>query len=296
MSEILRVYSDGSGLNSVAALVLQAMGKIHFDVFVFANVGEDSESKTSLAYRREHLEPFAAKHGIKLVETWRTINGVRVTLKEYTLAEDNKSIPIPVVFPGAGYGRRSCTRDWKVRVVQRWIRDHGGAARAIVGIGYTIHEGRRMAKKFPDWHEYEMTLGDDGKWHAGDSLGYSQLYEFPLILQGMSRAKCAEVVAAAGLPPVPRSRCGWCPFKSRNEWIEQKRTNDPEYAESVEMERAVNEKYRRIHANNPKLKKSPWVGLHADGIRLEDVPDQLSLWDEFMDEDQAACGLNECGL
>lgn len=39
----LRVFSYGGGVQSTAALVLAAQGRIDFPAFVFANVGEDSE-------------------------------------------------------------------------------------------------------------------------------------------------------------------------------------------------------------------------------------------------------------
>lgn len=49
----LRVFSFGGGVQSTAALVLQAQGKIDFDMFVHANVGDDSEHPDTVAYMRD---------------------------------------------------------------------------------------------------------------------------------------------------------------------------------------------------------------------------------------------------
>jgi hypothetical protein len=291
----LRIFSDGIGLNSVTALVLQAQGLIHYDAFVFANVGEDSESEKSLRYRREIVEPFAEEHNITLVERWRLIRGERVTLKEATLA-DNRSIPIPIVFPGKGFGNRTCTEMWKAEVVNRYITREAKTSQCVIGIGYTIDEGARVFKKIPGWHEHNWSRETGGTWKQGKKLGYSRLYEFPLIDQRLNRSGCEQMIEAAGLPPVPPSRCKWCPFISRTEWIDEKRNDDPEYFEAIDFQNAVNEKYQRIRGTHPKA--SPFVAIHRDGIRLEDVPDQAGLWDRYMDTDESNCqsSIASCGL
>lgn len=283
----LRIFSDGIGLNSVTALVLQAQGVVHYDAFVFANVGEDSEDPASLKYRREVVEPFAEEHNITLIERWRLIREKRVTLKEATLA-DNRSIPIPIVFPGRGFGNRTCTQDWKINVVNRYITHEASASRAVIGIGYTIDEGARVFKKYPGWHDHNWVRKTGGVWKQGKALGYSRLYEFPLIEQRLNRSGCEAIIANAGLPPVPGSACYFCPFTLRGEWIEKKRTHDPTYPAAIDFQNAVNDKYQRIMGEHPKA--SPFVAIHRDGIRLEDVPDQKSMWESYMDTDEAGCG------
>ena len=51
----LRVFSYGGGVQSTAALVLAAQGKIDFPTFLFANVGDDSEHPATLRYVREEM-------------------------------------------------------------------------------------------------------------------------------------------------------------------------------------------------------------------------------------------------
>ncbi len=68
----LRTFSYGGGVQSTAALVLAAERRIDFPVFLFANVGDDSESPESLVYVHDVAMPFAAAHGIDLIELRRT--------------------------------------------------------------------------------------------------------------------------------------------------------------------------------------------------------------------------------
>lgn len=287
----LRIFSDGAGTNSVAALVLQAQGKINFDAFVFANVGEDSENPETLAYRKEYIEPFAAKHGIKLVERQKMYKGQLDTVYSATLSE-RSTIPIPVVFPGRGFGNRSCTQDFKVEVVNKYIRSETPATHTIIGIGFSAEERARVYKKYPYWHDRQWTRDKQGVWKpAKKTLGYWRMYEFPLVNLNLNRSVCEAIIAEAGLPPVPKSACWFCPFTGRAVWVERKQTNNPVLPRAIQFQNDVNKKYSRLHANNPKA--SDWVAIHRDGIPLEQIPDQASLWDLFADQDESC--QTECG-
>lgn len=67
----LRSVSYGGGVQSTALLVLAAQGRIDYPLFLFANVGADSEHPASLRYVREVAMPYAEAHGIELVELCR---------------------------------------------------------------------------------------------------------------------------------------------------------------------------------------------------------------------------------
>lgn len=289
----LRVYSDGAGTQSVAALVLQSQGKINFDVFVFANVGEDSENPATLKYRHEVVIPFAERHGIKLIERQKTRFGQPDTVYQATL-RDNKSIPIPIMFPDRGFGKRTCTEDHKVQVVQDYIKKETKATHAVMAIGFSADEQARIYKKYRGWHDRNWVRDKNNTWRANKTrLGFWRLYEFPLATLGLNRAACEVIIAAAGLPPVPPSACWFCPFLARSVHIERKAQNDPLHYQSIEFQNAVNEKYQRILGSHPKA--SPFVAIHRDGIRLEDVPNQRTLWDDYQDVDES-CTVGVCGL
>lgn len=67
----LRTFSYGGGVQSTAALVLAAQGKIDYRIFLFANVGDDSEHPATLRYVHEVATPFAKANGIELHELHR---------------------------------------------------------------------------------------------------------------------------------------------------------------------------------------------------------------------------------
>jgi len=90
----MKVFSFGGGVQSTAALILAAQGCIDYKVFLFANVGDDSENPDTLAYIRGMSEPYAARNGIELHEIARKTNS-RETLYQKTLRE-TRSIKIPV--------------------------------------------------------------------------------------------------------------------------------------------------------------------------------------------------------
>ena len=68
----MRIFSNGGGVQSSAALVLSAQGKIDFPIHLWSNVGDDSEHPASIKYVREVLMPYAAKHGIEFHELRKT--------------------------------------------------------------------------------------------------------------------------------------------------------------------------------------------------------------------------------
>ena len=67
----LRAVAYGGGVQSTALLVLAAQGQIDFPVFLFCNVGADSEDPATLTYVEDHAKPYAALHGIQLHELHR---------------------------------------------------------------------------------------------------------------------------------------------------------------------------------------------------------------------------------
>lgn len=293
-----RVFSSGWGTQSVAALVLQAQGKLPkpYDAFVFANVGEDSENPETLAYYKEHVIPFAAKHNIAIVERQKMWRGKPDTVYQATM-RDNRSIPVPIVFPDRGFGNRTCTRDFKILVVQKYLATEVSPKPTHVemGIGFTRDEVQRIYKKYPGWHNYAFARDKKGKWKRKMKIPYWQLYEYPLVSLGLTRMQCSQIVVDAGLPPPPKSACWFCMFTGRSVWIDRKRNKSPLFDKAIQFEIDVNKKYAAIRQGSPH--KSGFVAVHRDGMPLAKVPDQTSLWDTFMDQDEEDhCEVGVCDV
>lgn len=139
----LRAFSSGGGVQSTAALVLSAERKIDFPVHLFSNVGDDSEHPDTLVYVREHLMPYAERHGIEYHELHRRTRAGEVeTLYGRLVKEGSRSLPIPVRMSNGAPGTRSCTMDFKLRVIAKWHKEHGAteADPSVTGIGFSTDE------------------------------------------------------------------------------------------------------------------------------------------------------------
>jgi hypothetical protein len=212
-------------------LVLQALGKLHnpYDVFVFSNVGDDSENPDTIRYIETVTKPYAAKHGIEIVEVQKTTRGEPETLLAYCY-RTAKSVPIPMRAGGNGKpGSRSCTADFKISVVNKWIKQQG-FPRVTTGLGISMDEVHRM--RDTHWHDR----------YGKKKFGFWQRREYPLIELRLRRQDCQHIIAGAGLPLPPKSSCWFCPFHRPNEWIEMKRETPDLFIQAVELEKAMNAK------------------------------------------------------
>ncbi|MET8033252.1 phosphoadenosine phosphosulfate reductase [Streptomyces sp. NPDC005345] len=218
----MRVISFGGGVQSTALLVLAGQGRIDYSTFLFANVGDDSEHPSTLAYIRDVAVPYAAGAGLDLQQLHRRRrDGTTETLWQRLNRPDTRSIPIPVRMANGAPGRRSCTADFKIKVIGRWLREHGATAQdpATVGIGISLDEIHRANRRRKEPHEE---------------------IEYPLLDLGLRRADCEHIIEDAGLPVPPKSACFFCPFRTVEAWKQQRR-NEPElFAKSVQLEAILN--------------------------------------------------------
>ena len=121
----MRAFSNGGGVQSTAALVLSAQGKIDFSTHLFANVGDDSENPDTLAYVRDIAMPYAEEHNIEFHEVQRR---GKTLLQHIETAQ--RSIDIPMRFAHGRPGHRNCTSTYKIEVI------HKALARASMSQGW----------------------------------------------------------------------------------------------------------------------------------------------------------------
>lgn len=220
----MKVISYGGGVQSTALLVLAAQGQIDYSTFLFANVGDDSEHPATLAYIRDIAAPYATRFGIELHQLRRIRrDGTTETLMERLNRPDTRSIPIPVRMANGAPGRRSCTADFKIKVVGRWLREHGATpnAPAAVGIGISVDEIHRANRRRSEPHEQ---------------------VEYPLLDLGLRRDDCERIIEGAGLPVPPKSSCFFCPFRTVGAWRQQRREDPDLFARSIQLEQTVNKR------------------------------------------------------
>lgn len=264
----MKVISYGGGVQSTALLVLAARGEIDFRTFLFANVGDDSEHPTTLAYVREIAIPYAASAGLDVHELKRRRrDGATETLMQRLNRPDTRSIPIPVRMANGAPGRRNCTADFKIKVVGRWLREHGATAEApaAVGIGISLDEIHRANRRRREAHE---------------------VIEYPLLDLGLRRDDCERIIAEAGLPVPPKSSCFFCPFRTVGAWRHQRRHEPELFAQSVRLEETINRRRAALGRDD--------VYLTRYGIPLtQAIPDE-SPGEGEADEDDGACDSGWC--
>lgn len=264
----MRVVSYGGGVQSTALLVLAAQRRIDFPVFLLANVGDDSEHPATLRYVREVAAPYAEAHGIELHILDRVRrDGTTETLWGRLTREGSRSVGIPVRMSNGAPGTRSCTADFKIRVVNRWLRQNGATPDnpATVAIGISVDEIHRANNRRPE--------------------PYSQVV-YPLLDLRLRRTDCARVIREAGLPVPPKSSCFFCPFHRVSTWIDMRRDEPELFEKSVQLERHIN--VRRADLG----KDSVWLTDLA-GPLDKVIPDGVETL-PFADDGDSSCDSGWC--
>ena len=230
----LRTISYGGGVQSSALIVLATQGKLDeimggsITAALFANTGDDSEHPKTLTYVRQFMVPWAAERGIPVIELQKTrADGTKETLWGRATHPDKRSLPIPVRLSNGAPASRHCTVDFKIKVLQKWIKDHGATADepATVAVGISTDEYQRANNK------------SDAKFERR---------VFPLLELGLSRHDCASLIAEANVPIPPKSSCFFCPWHSRLTWAEMRRDEPELFERSAQLEDILHEKADRF--------------------------------------------------
>jgi len=266
----MRVFSNGGGVQSSAALVLSAQGKIDFPIHLWSNVGDDSEHPASIKYVREVLMPYAAEHGIEFHELHKVNRaGETVTLYSHVM-RDSRSIDVPVYMENGAPGNRNCTGTFKIAVIDKWLREHGvkKGEPAAVGIGISVDEIQRAGR--------------------GRETPYS-VREYPLLDLGLRRSDCLNIVADAGLPQPPKSSCFFCPFHRPQQWSEMRRDEPELFEKAAQMEDVL--QARRI-----KIGKDPvYLTNKNKPLREAIAAAQDGFWTTVVDDgDGESCDSGHC--
>jgi hypothetical protein len=235
----------------------QFLAIMDYPIFIHADVGEDSEDPEAVAYYNNVHRPYADTHGITLIDVRRTKrDGSQPTLLEH-IEGSNRSLPIPVRMANGAPGNRSCTADYKIIPVDKWLKQHGASAKtpACLALGISLDEATRMRT-------------------AVDSDNPHRLRDYPLIALRLSRDDCARIVAAAGLPPAPKSACWFCPFHRRKTWQEMHDKRPSLFTKSVGLERMLNA--RRV----PEGRDAVWLTPYNMPLDQVVMTSQADMFDD----------------
>lgn len=214
------ILNLGAGVQSTA-LYLMACESIEtgvvprFDYAVFADT------------KGEPAETYAHLKWLKTLNGPRIITVTRGSLRAQLLngqPGSTRSVSIPCYTKDQsdekeGKTRRQCTREYKIDVIERWIR------RTLLGMrpGQVVPKGIRVNQYFGISAD---EMGRSGKILKQFNKKRWAKAHFPLISLGWSRRGCKMFLAGRVPHEVKRSRCFYCPLQDDHEWADQ-RDNDP---------------------------------------------------------------------
>lgn len=306
----LRVFAYGGGVQSTAALVLAAQGRIGFRTFLIANVGDDSEDPETLQYVRHVAKPFAEFHGIELHELHRVKrDGTVETLYGRLTREGSRSLSIPVRMSNGAPGTRSCTADFKIKIIGRWLKAHGARppARcrpgviATVGVGISADEAHRVnARKAEPYEKLAYPLiGLPASEDTGLRLRRSDceqvIREMPLppstagqlraVFDDLPKVTKRDLVESGftRMPRPPKSACYFCPFHRPETWHDQRRDRPELFERSCGLEDLLNKRRDELGKDHVYLTR------FGQSLRAA-IPDGVDLLPMFSEGDDCDNG------
>lgn len=217
---MIRILSLGAGVQSTALALLAAHGEIGPmpDCAIFADTGWEPAGVYS------HLNWLQSSNLLPFPIYRVSAGNLRsdILMRSNSTGGRFASVPWFLKMPDGkqAMGRRQCTKEYKLRPVQRKVRELLGGKTpkggAEVWIGISTDEAMRMK---PSRVKYIVN-----RW--------------PLIEMGMSRQDCIAWMAHHEFPAAPKSSCIGCPFHNNEQWRAIK-TDPVAWADAIEIDAAI---------------------------------------------------------
>jgi len=263
----VNVISLGAGVQSTTLTLMAARGELGEkpDVAIFADTGWEPRH----VYKHlDWLERECAKYGLKIIRASRG-NLREDFLRSLETGERAASIPLYVKRKDGkreGMLWRQCTREYKVEVIRRAIREF---------LGYRPRQ--RVKEKVYLW----LGISTDEVIRVKPSpIKYIE-HRYPLIERNMSRHDCLNWMRSNGYPNPPKSACIGCPYHSNEYWKYLKINYPREFADAVDFDRALRKKPR------PEGE----LYLHRSCQPLDEVDFSIGQESLFDNECEGMCGI-----
>jgi len=270
----------GAGVQSTALYLMAMEGEIHpIDAAIFADVQEEPDDVYTHLDWLESLKgpPIlrvtagrlgdALDQGSDATGNQRTDGGHYISIPAYTLNPQTG---------GKGMIQRQCTGDFKVKPIERMIREHCGGQfgrplpKDVVVtqyMGLSYDEPKRVIRV------KQRFMAKPSNW----------LVEFPLWDLEMTRSDCVAYLKDRVPHEVPRSACVFCPFKSDAEWRRLRDTDPKGWGRAVHIDKVCRtgtglDAHRYLHKAcvpldevdlRPADEKSGQMAIHFRGFQDE---------------------------
>lgn len=264
---MLRIISLGLGVQSTALYLMSCLGVFpRADYALFADTGKES---------------IGTYQNLDFLSGWQKKNaGIPIVhLKEKNLYQDllhasyiHRPASIPAFTANAdgsvGMLRRQCTSEYKIGVLDDYIRDHiyglpKWSRRPVTSLwlGITKDEIERMSIPQQAWkiNTYPMAGYYCMHKHTAEQLDWAT---------PMTRREVIRWLVLHELPVPPKSACVFCPYQSDSSWAVRKKMQPEDFAAAVAVDKAIRNSTRQ-GINYP-------VYLHRSCRPLDEVDFNLS--------------------
>lgn len=234
----MRILSWGLGLQSTLLLEMSARGQLpKLDAAIFADTGYEHDHSHDVF---KFYTPRAEKAGIRVIK----IGG-------QDIYQDNfNHVTLPLFISGTDRMiKRKCTRDYKIRPIQRVVRQ-------LLGVN---PRGRLRANLVELW----LGITTDEITRAKDSRVAYITHQFPLLDIGYNRGDCEQDFINHGLPVPKKSSCVFCPYQKKGEWREK---NEQDITLIADLQGHINQNgLIKIGGQDKQVSFIPWDGVNAPG-------------------------------
>ena len=272
----LRSLSLGAGVQSTVLALMAERGEYGLpkpDVAIFADTGWEPPG----VY--EHLNWLEEQLSFEVVRV--SAGNIKDNILEGTSPDGNNYLGIPAFLTttdgSKAIASRQCTTKYKVRPINRYLRQRVGIA-----------PGRRAPKNV----QVEIWLGisADEPLRQKESREEWATNRYPLVELGFSRAQLLNWFTE-NYPGryLPRSSCIGCPYRSDGEWKRLKSSEPGAFEEAVFVDRAL----REVPAVRSAITRKGNAYLHKSRVPLSEVDfEQATDYDSYMmDECEGLCGI-----
>ncbi|GAA0469419.1 hypothetical protein Aca07nite_27900 [Actinoplanes capillaceus] len=221
----LRLLSLGAGVQSTTLALMAAEGMLpNLGGAIFADTGWEP---AQVYAQVDRIEATLTAAGIPL---YRVAKG---NLRHDSIDPAHRfaSVPYYVRNPDGsdGMGRRQCTYEYKLKPINRKVRELLGAAAPHFR---RVPRGR-VAEQWIGFSTDEI-----GRVSDHDRVSYVRK-RYPLLELGMSRKDCQRWLAARGWGSTVKSACVGCPFHGNAQWREMRDQRPDEFADAVAFDQSI---------------------------------------------------------
>lgn len=271
----VQVISLGGGTQSIALVLLAMEGKVNNVIPDFIIMADTGNEPDHVHWQVEKLNEYIKEKYGKEIHVVGEKNIYDDVMRATETGERVASLPYHTIDGTGkefadGIGKRQCTNDYKIQVVNKKVREL---------LGY---KSREKVKEIV--HMWKGITTDEIQRVKPIFSPKYTVAEHPFVdVLDMDRSRCITTVERIlGFTP-KKSSCIICPFHDNTHWLEIKK----EYPDEFEKACVFDEKIR----NGLKYKHELYLHKSRKPLKEVDLQENQITLDEFINECEGFCGI-----